>query len=98
MDSRECVIIRRNDYLAAIRSDLNAVRNDISEYDGALKESKELLLICKGSRAMRRMRRVLKAEIRILKWKHKYDIRHEKRLRKLLFKAEKYTPGSNEQH
>ena len=98
MDKREAVLIRRNDYLAAIRSDLSDVRNDISEYDGALKDSKELLSICKGSRAMRRMRRVLKAEIRILKWKHKLDIRHEKRLYKLLLKAEKYTPGSNEQY
>lgn len=96
-DNRELIVVRRNDYLAAIRDDLSDVQHDISLYDDSLKNGEATIDLCKNNRSMKKFKRVVKLEIRILKWKYKMDLKYQKKLLKLLGKAEKYTPGSNAQ-
>lgn len=87
--------IRRNDYLAAIQSDILDVQQDIESYDKIVEEAENLLQYCKANK-LRKFRTVAKLEMRILKRKHKWQKRYLKYLVKLRYKAEQYAPGRND--
>ena len=85
--------IRRNDYIAAIRSDITEVNVALGMYQDLKREAYELIAYCKENHLWR-FRRVAKYELKLLNKKHRWQKRQLKRLQKLLYKAEKYTPGT----
>lgn len=87
--------IRRNDYIASIQSDISDVKQDIESYDKLLEAANELLRYCKANK-LRKFRRVVKLEMKIMKEKHKFHKRYLKHLMKLRYRAEQYAPGRND--
>ena len=83
--------IRRNDYINAIRNDVNETKIAISDFDKLEQEAKDLIDYCKENK-LRKFKRVAKLELKILRQKHRWHKRYLKRLRTLLYKAEVYAP------
>lgn len=88
--------IRRNDYIAAIRSDISDVKTTLAEYQELKRQALELIQYCKDNK-LYKFKRVAKMELKLLDAKHKWHLRYKKKLEKLLYKAEKFAPGGTRQ-
>lgn len=84
--------IRRNDYIASIRSDISDINIELQMYDTVRKQCLELIQYCKDNHLWR-FKRVVKRECKLLEKRHKWQVRHKRELSKLLAAAEKHTPG-----
>ena len=88
--------IRRNDYIAAIRSDISELTIDLNNYQELKRQCLELIQYCKLNK-LRDFKKVAKMELKLLDNKHAWQLKHKKRLEKLLYKAEKSAPGAKEE-
>lgn len=89
----EALGIRRNDYIAAIRHDISEVTTSLGEYQELKKQAYELLQYCKDNK-LRKFKKVVKKEIKILNRKNKWHKRYKKQLEELLVAADRYAPGA----
>lgn len=87
--------IRRNDYIAAIRSEMLEVQEKIASYSNDVQDAKDLIQYCKMNK-LYKFKKVIKLELKTLKKKQKMNIQYEKHLQKLLYLAERYAPGTRE--
>lgn len=85
--------IRRNDYIAAIRSDISELNAEIASYQELKRQALDLIQYCSDNK-LRRFKKVAKLELKTLDEKHNWHLKHKKRLEKLLYMAEKYAPGN----
>lgn len=85
--------IRRNDYIAAIRSDISELNAEIASYQELKMQALDLIQYCSANK-LRRFKKVAKLELRTLDEKHNWHLKHKKRLEKLLYMAEKYAPSN----
>lgn len=85
--------IRRNDYINAIRNDVNETKIAINDFALLENEAKDLILYCEANK-LRKFKRVAKLELKILRQKHRWHKRYLRKLKKLLYKAEKYAPSA----
>lgn len=85
--------IRRNDYIAAIRSDISELNAEIASYQELKMQALNLIQYCSDNK-LRRFKKVAKLELKALDAKHDWHLRHKKKLEKLLYMAEKYAPGT----
>lgn len=85
--------IRRNDYIAAIRSDISELNAEIASYQELKRQALELIQYCSDNK-LRRFKKVAKLELKTLDEKHKFHLKYKKHLEKLLYMAEKYAPGN----
>lgn len=83
---------RRNDYIASIRSDIAEIDINISATERVIQDIIDLTETCKENKE-RKFVKVLKLDIKNEKLYIKDLQRRKKRLSKLLYIAEKYTPG-----
>lgn len=87
--------IRRNDYIASIRFDIDELNRQLQEFPSLIAEGEDLVKYCKLNK-LRHFKRVAKLEVKLLKKKQNYTKKHLKDLQKLLYKAEQYAPGRQE--
>lgn len=85
--------IRRNDYIAAIRSDISELNVEIASYQELKRQALDLIQYCSDNK-LRKFKRVVKLELKTLDEKHKFHLNYKKHLEKLLYMAEKYAPGN----
>lgn len=85
--------IRRNDYIASIRSDIADINIELQMFDTVSRQCEELIQYCKDNHLWK-FKRVVKREYRLLLKRHKWQVKHKRELSKLLYLAERYTPGA----
>lgn len=84
--------IRRNDYIAAIRSSIQDVDIELRNIGSEMSQCLGLIEYCKRNK-LRKFKRVVKKELNIVhKRKHWLEC-HKEDLVELLAMAEKYAPG-----
>lgn len=93
----EAVDIRRNDYIASIKADISNMKQLIKTCDDEISSATELLDMCRENKKLRKFKRVVRYDLKCVTKEKKFYERNMKSLYKLLLKAEKYTPGSNQQ-
>ena len=89
----EALGIRRNDYIAAIRSDISELNIALNEYQSLKRQALDLIQYCKNNK-LRKFKRVAKKELKLLDKKHKWHLRYKKQLEGLLVAADRYAPGA----
>lgn len=89
----EVLGIRRNDYIASIRSDIADISAEINAYQDLKRQCYELIQYCKDNK-LRKFCKVAKKELQILERKHKFHLKYKKELEDLLVKADRYAPGA----
>lgn len=93
----ESVLIRRNDYIASIKADISNMKQLIKTCDDEISSANALLDMCRENKTLRKFKKVVKYDLKCVTKEKKFYERNMKSLYKLLLKAEKYTPGSNQQ-
>ena len=83
---------RRNDYLASVRYDISEIDTELGRYPSLRRQQVELVQRCKDSKKFR-FGLVCKYELKLMDARHKWLVKHRKKLVKLLAAAEKHAPG-----
>ena len=91
--SSEALGIRRNDYIASIRSDISELTTELSNYQELKRQCLELIRYCSDNK-LRKCKKVAKRELKLLNKKHDFQLRHKKRLEGLLAMAYECVPGA----